>query len=620
MATARCNPPLGGARAALVFSCVWLGLTSMNIASPFQEGTAPADAGRLWESLEQLRNSAGVDWLAVVLVEAGSQPICRVTGTRWEGSATDFRVGWGSLSEIVLGLGLSRMEAEARIRPADRIDLLCPELAPANPWGETRPLRLEHLLEHTSGLAELPAAAWTEDYGGEVRPDTVFERFSGALACLRPPGRYVYATYSELLLLAAVLERLSGKPLARWADETVAKPLGLRLVWTGEERPDAAPDVFLPDALRPVLGLTASLGDAGRMLEMFLNRGSLGDTAYLSEDAVLRMETPASSEAVRQGLQVGYGLGLRRIAENGWVWIGQDSRLPGAYAGFRYLAGEGRGAFVAFAGPEDRAGEVWELVEAHLTRDLEPPAPLLMEIPENRLLRLEGYYLPATDRWAGLAVLHWLRRPAFLEAAPGRLEWTSGPHRLSLFPVTDRRFRLEGEPLPTVVAVAGPRDEVELMALSQAFFGNFRRVSAVRIWSLRALLFWHVLLLAGWLVLKTWYWIRRGSGGGASPSGRVTVTGMVAALLGSVAFGAAVGTAPDPESWEFAREVGSLSLFSLAYGYAPWMVLLGGLAALVGGFLPRKDAGERELLVWGMTAGAVAVLTATVVLYLARGA
>lgn len=593
-----------------------LGATSA-VSSP-QEATVVGHQSRLWETLEEYCDSAGLTRVAVVLVEAESEPAYWVGGGETEGAVPDYRVGWGSLSEVLFGLALARMTEEGGVRFADRIDLLCPDLAPDNPWVGNHPLRLEHLLEHTSGLAELPPSAWTMGEVQATAPAELLDRFRETLACRHPPGRYVYPTYSELLLLAAVVEQLSGQPWARWIDETVGEPLGLSLRWF--EAAESHPAAVVPASLQSILGATASLGDAARILRLLLGRGSFGGVTYLSEDTVRRLETPTTSEAVRQGLQVGYGVGLRRVAENGSLWIGQDSRLPGEYAGLRYLPAERRGAFVAFAGPETRAAELWALVEAHLTRGLEASAPLLMEIPENRLVRLEGYYLPITFRWPGLEPLHWLQGTAFLEPAPGRLQWTDASGSRSLFPVTDRRFRLEGEPLPTVVAVSGRHGEVELLALSQAFSGNFRSVSAVRVWALRGLLFWHCLLLAGWWGFRLWYWIRpRHQDGERSFAGLVTI-GMLLALLGSLGFGVVVWQAPDPESWEFARKLGGLGLFSLGYGYAPWLVLFGGVAAVAGGCLPRRDSREQELRVWSVTAGAVAVLAAAVIVYLSGGA
>jgi CubicO group peptidase (beta-lactamase class C family) len=81
-------------------------------------------------------------------------------------------------------------------------------------------IRVVHLLEHTSGLADKPT---TED----IYAAGDFVAFAAAAELVRPPGtRYSYSNRASNLL-PEIARHASGKPLDEWAREHLFEPLGI---------------------------------------------------------------------------------------------------------------------------------------------------------------------------------------------------------------------------------------------------------------------------------------------------------------------------------------------------------------------------------------------------------
>ncbi len=97
-----------------------------------------------------------------------------------------------------------------------RASTYVPELSPLPPF------TVRQLLTHTSGLpAVTPMAHWTTD-----RPEVI--RKIAALTFKSSPGeKFIYSDVG-FVLLQEIVQRVSGKPLARFAAEEIFAPLGMK--------------------------------------------------------------------------------------------------------------------------------------------------------------------------------------------------------------------------------------------------------------------------------------------------------------------------------------------------------------------------------------------------------
>jgi CubicO group peptidase (beta-lactamase class C family) len=212
---------------------------------------------------------------------------------------------------------------------------------------------VHHLLTHTSGITDesIAAHAATKLERGEFVLDAadcpgigMMPLWATGQHCLydvpltMPPGSDMSYCSFGYRVLADIVSRVAGRPVARIAEERVFGPL--RMVDTCFAGTDAvrlprfvrraAEDPFAllnhVDALRPFVGAgsaTATAWDMAVFGQMFLNRGAYGDVRILSSasvDAMTRDQIP--------GIGAIYGAELFNQAGWGYGWGIQLNKKP----------------------------------------------------------------------------------------------------------------------------------------------------------------------------------------------------------------------------------------------------------------------------------------------------
>ena len=214
---------------------------------------------------------------------------------------------------------------------------------------------VHHLLNHTSGMndAEIDLhiiqKTKTADLAqivdeSEIRDTYIKLGVDAPLTC--PPGQRHYYCQYGIELLAEIVKRVTGQPLADFAHKRIFAPLGMIDSWfiVPEDvterivkRPDNAPwaqlespTIVVPPVIRQALagvdtsrcrqipwafgGAYSTAPDMLRFGQMFLNRGKYGDQRILSPASVAEMTRNQSS-----------GIGM---------WFGHEQVAPEACYGY----------------------------------------------------------------------------------------------------------------------------------------------------------------------------------------------------------------------------------------------------------------------------------------------
>jgi CubicO group peptidase (beta-lactamase class C family) len=400
----------------------------------------PYDGAALAEAIDARLAAAGVPGAAVALVHRDGEPWVHTFGTR-DAARTqpvlpDSLFRTSSISKTVIALAVMRLVEQGALRLQQPVRELLPEVSVENPWEGSHPLRLVHLLEHTSGLPDFhfPEILRPPEEVGRP-PPPARERLAADprwLRCRWPPGeRYAYTNRGHALV-AAILERLTGRPWPVVLRELVLEPLGLegsgfvmeperlRRLAVGYE--DSRGTRVLP---RPAYFLAsanwaASVEDLARLTRFLLRRGE----GILKAPTVSRMERPGSSAAARAGLFTGWGLGLVTRVNRSRPTVG---RYGGGYAyqaTFVYLPDQGVG-YVAMVSASDQRrafGEVQALLYEAL--GVPPSRPRAGAAATQEARRsLAGYYLPGNPRHEALALAERLLTSGWVVLEGGALRW-----------------------------------------------------------------------------------------------------------------------------------------------------------------------------------------------------
>lgn len=129
-----------------------------------------------------------------------------------------------SLSKQFTGLAVAMLAAEGKVKLSDDIRKYIPELPDFG-----RPITIAHLLHHTSGLRDwasaLSVAGWRPDDPITFKQILTMAYNQRSLN-FEPGAEYLYSN-TGYVLLAELVQRVTGRSFREWADEHVFRPLGM---------------------------------------------------------------------------------------------------------------------------------------------------------------------------------------------------------------------------------------------------------------------------------------------------------------------------------------------------------------------------------------------------------
>jgi CubicO group peptidase (beta-lactamase class C family) len=480
-------------------ACARAGLLLLAIgcaaSAPAREpDAAPATIEELEQAIGEVLRETGAPGVGFVLVDRG--------GTRWAGgvgvadrassaavdTGTMFR--WGSISKSIVSAAMLQLQEQGGIDLGDRARDLIPEIAYANRWEESHPVRVVHLLEHTTGFDDIHLveygyrnADFTLRQGLDFHPHSRIARW--------PPGTHFSYSNSGPPMAAYALEKLTGQPFEEYADEHILRPLGItrgsfrytpavqhRLA-TSYRRDGHTPMPYMHLIIRPSGSFNATPTEMGAFVRMLLNRGSAGETRILDPASVDRMETPASALYARHGLTAGYGLGNFAAPRDGFLWHGHTGGIDGFLARYGYLPEHGVGyAYSINAENAEAYQRIGELIRAHLTHGLEPFPPAPVVNPPQDLHPHAGLYVLAASRNEVTRFLDLLIDVVRVRVSDDRLvARTLLGSEVELFPLGGGRFRTAEDPVATLVFL-DDADVRLLQGYNWAVWGSYQRTQA----------------------------------------------------------------------------------------------------------------------------------------------
>ena len=403
---------------------------------------------------------------------------------------TLFRIG--SISKSFVSLAVLQLQEQGKLSLDDTLRELAPEIAFTNPWEESDPVRLVHLLEHTTGFEDIHFREFAYNHPTISLQDAL--AYNPASRTARwPPGTHMSYSNSGPVAAAYVVEKIAGQPFEEFVRQNLFKPLametaGFFLTTAVEARlaksyqADGVSEIpYSHIIMRPSGAISATPGDMAHFVQMFLNRGRYNGTDILQPESISRMETLAA----HRGIQAGCGLSNFATPENGFLFRRHDGAIDGFLASFGYLPEHGVGyMYVINAGNGGVFEEIGRLIRTYLVRDLVPPDTPTATIPLEHLQELVGYYEPVTPRFELNRFIDRILGIVHVKSQPDQLVVTSIPGKSAiLLPVTELKFRGPDDSIATTIFI---KDEEEggwiLQSAGAKFGGNFRMVPTWQVW------------------------------------------------------------------------------------------------------------------------------------------
>lgn len=443
--------------------------------------------GRLIAELEALRAEHEVAGFALTLVSGSNGTQIGVGGVADRDSGrkvtadTLFRIG--SITKTFNALAVLVLVEQGRLDLDTPVRKIIADVPFENPWAETHPVRVVHLLEHSSGLLDITREEFDHNEPFPTLEAAFSWRQQGRVVQWPPGMHHVYSN-ANAGLVGLVIERVSGQGYRRFMTEQLLQPMAMHTAGLADDQgtrerlatgydTDGKTTIPYWHMIFPPLGaINATPREMGVLVELFLRNGKPGNRQLLDAVSIARMEQPETTLAASRGLSYGYGLGLDQSLHNGFIWYGHGGDGDGYLSRFAYNRQVDAGYFLTINAFNNVAlDEMEDRVREHLMFGLTPRQPVNADIGADTLRKLTGTYVAVTRRfpWQSPAQLDADRLRVVVE--DGELYTRTENGRSRLIPVDEHRFRRESQPFATIAIINADGD-----TYLQAEFGNYRRI------------------------------------------------------------------------------------------------------------------------------------------------
>jgi CubicO group peptidase (beta-lactamase class C family) len=449
--------------------------------------TAPSGPPGLRSAVERVMRENGVPGAAITVVtEAGpmwietfgvtnvakGQPVTR---------STVFRTG--SVGKSFIGLAIMKLQEQGKLNLNAKVSELAPELDIQNPWEIKSPVRVIHLLEHTSGFDDMTLS--------EVRNRTddpaiplleVFRKFPGPQCARWEPGTRVAYSNPGYAVAGYLIEKVTGKRFEEFIQNELLGPLGMKEsgyllsdemknnLATGYEGVPPKPIPYYATYMRPGGEFKSSIADMTLWLQMLIGRGGKVAAQICSPSSLARMERGETSAAARAGLRSSFGAGIDSDNSKKILTLGHGGAIDGFVATYQYIPAYGVGYAILLNADSDSALDAIEnLVFDDLTRGLPHEQQPAVSLSAAELESFEGYYAPENPRAELERFADELTGGIWIRATDGALKRSEFLGlREKLVPVGARRFRREAEPEASFVFI--PKDDKGMILAGRSSF------------------------------------------------------------------------------------------------------------------------------------------------------
>jgi CubicO group peptidase (beta-lactamase class C family) len=397
-------------------------LVAAGDSTPKPAPKPPATIAELEARLKHILDSAKVPGVGLAIVRhdsivyTGGMGKARVQPPL---DATDralFRIG--STSKAFVALTAMALVKEGKLSLDEPLAKRLPGFYFKNPWEATDPVRIVHLLEHTSGFDDNSLKGYATNEPTLSLKDGLALDSATRVSRWRPGTRFSYCNTGPAVV-ALIIEQIEGKPFEQVIQERWFTPIGMNTATYMPPDTTKVPAATLYKAdgvtpvnywyvfIRPAGSINANAHDMGAYVRFLLGRGTVDGKMLLDTASLVRMEHAASGSAARAGLVPGYGLHLWRTADStGFIWTLHGGGVEGGLSDMSYLPELGIGyAMQINSGNGGALRLMQQAVRGYLTLGLAPltPEPPVANVAGTTRAEFGGWYRGVSPRMEHLA-------------------------------------------------------------------------------------------------------------------------------------------------------------------------------------------------------------------------
>ncbi len=393
-----------------------LGLLAFSVSSADseEETPAPTTVEELGVAIADVLEEHEVPGIGIAMVDE-SGPVWLTAIGKADLAAdieadTDSMFRIGSTSKMFVALSVLKLVEEGRLSLDDKVVDLVPEIEFKNQWESSDPVRIVHLLEHTTGWDDihLPEYGHNDPAPASLKEGLDFHPHS-RVSRWKPGSRMAYCN-SGPPVAAYIVQAITGQSFEDYVQENFFAPMGMRTMTYRLSADVEASGVTLYDngntpqdywhiIMRPSGSINASSADMLKMVSFFVNRGAMNGKQLISSASLHRMERVASTPAAAAGQEIGYGLHNYSSTHKSWVYRAHSGGVNGGLTELAYLPEQKLGyVFMINSGNGAAFRKISDLIRDFQTRGLATPVIADGGDITDEHRELAGYYATINSR------------------------------------------------------------------------------------------------------------------------------------------------------------------------------------------------------------------------------
>ena len=379
-----------------------------------QEEAQPANIQELKAAIAKLIEEKEVPAVGIAMIdETGPVWIGALGKANLENSIDAdenslFRIG--STSKMFVALSVLKLVEQGQLSLSDKLIDLAPDIVFENQWSDNDPIRIVHLLEHTTGWDDihLPEYAHNDPTPATLKEALDFHPHS-RISRWKPGSRMSYCNAGPPVA-AYIVEKVTGQNFEEYVQRNFFDPMGMSTATyllnedvknNGVTLYDNGnqPQEYWHISVRPSGSINASATDMSKFLQFYLNRGMVDEQQLISQASLKRMETAKSTNAAKVGLESGYGLNNYSSAHESWVYREHNGGVNGGITEFAYLPAANLGHVIMInSGNGSAFREISKLIRNYETRNLKTTTVNNDIVVNAEHKKMEGLYYPINSR------------------------------------------------------------------------------------------------------------------------------------------------------------------------------------------------------------------------------
>jgi len=246
----------------------------------------------------------------------------------------------GSISKTYLALAIMRLVDEGKLALNDPIKEIIPEIEMKNNQEKFNPVKVIHLLEHTSSIDDVHFNEGYNTTGSqELSLIEIFNKNPKSRYIRWKPGEYASYSNDAYSLLGLIIERISGQKFEKYIQTNILDKIeSTSTCYFRNEinssffaqgyTNDGNPLEYCPVLMRPSGGLNSNIVDISNFVQMLLQNGYYNHLCVIDSVTLNKMFYPSSSIPAQEGYKPGYGSGFSSHYINGYKFFGHGGGLP----------------------------------------------------------------------------------------------------------------------------------------------------------------------------------------------------------------------------------------------------------------------------------------------------